>query len=39
MGRPSRFPLEVRERADRMVKEHQEAHASEWAALRLDSSN
>ena len=31
MGRPSRFSPEVRERAVRMVEEHQEAHASEWA--------
>ena len=33
MGRPSRFSPEVRERAVRMVEEHREAHASEWAAL------
>ena len=33
MGRPSRFSPEVRERAVRMVEEHQEAHASEWAVL------
>ena len=32
MGRPSRFSPEVRERAVRMVEEHREAHASEWAA-------
>ena len=31
MGRPSR---EVRERAVRMVEEHREAHASEWAVLQ-----
>ena len=31
--RPSRFSPEVRERAVRMVEEHQEAHASEWAVL------
>ena len=31
MGRPSRFSPEVRERAVRMVEEHREAHASEWA--------
>ena len=34
MGRPSRFSPEVRERAVRMVEEHQEAHASEWAVLQ-----
>ena len=34
MGRPSRFSPEVRERAVRMVEEHREAHASEWAALQ-----
>ncbi len=34
MGRSSRFSQEVRERAVRMVKEHREAHASEWAVLR-----
>ena len=34
MGRPSRFSPEVRERAVRMVEEHQEAHASAWAVLQ-----
>ena len=34
MGRPSRFSPEVRERAIRMVEEHREAHASEWAVLQ-----
>ena len=34
MGRPSRFSPEVRERAVRMVEEHREAHASEWAVLQ-----
>ena len=34
MGRPIRFSPEVRERAVRMVEEHQEAHASEWAVLQ-----
>ena len=34
MGRPSRFSSEVRERAVRMVEEHREAHASEWAVLQ-----
>ena len=34
MGRPSRFSPEVRERSVRMVEEHREAHASEWAALQ-----
>ena len=31
MGRSSRFSSEVRERAVRMVEEHREARASEWA--------
>ena len=34
MGRPSQFSPEVRERAVRMVEEHREAHASEWAVLQ-----
>ena len=34
MGRPRRFSPEVRERAVRMVEEHREAHASEWAVLQ-----
>ena len=34
MGRPSRLSPEVRERAVRMVEEHREAHASEWAVLQ-----
>ena len=34
MGRPSRFSPEVRQRAVRMVEEHREAHASEWAVLQ-----
>ena len=34
MGRPSRFSPEVRERAVRMVEEHREDHASEWAVLQ-----
>ena len=34
MGRSSRFSPEVRERAVRMVEEHREAHASEWAVLQ-----
>ena len=29
-----RFSPEVRERAVRMVEEHREAHASEWAVLQ-----
>ena len=33
MGR-SRFSSEVRERAVRMVEEHREAYASEWAVLQ-----
>ena len=34
MGRPRRFSSEVRERAVRMVEEHREAYASEWAVLQ-----
>lgn len=33
MGRPSRFSGEVRDRAVRMVLEHQGDHESQWAAI------
>jgi transposase len=33
MARPTRFSPEVRERAVRMVFEHGEEHASQWAAI------
>jgi transposase len=33
MARPGRFSPEVRERAVRMVFEHAQAHASQWAAI------
>ena len=33
MARPSRFSPEVRERAVRMVFEHPQDHASQWAAI------
>ena len=33
MGRPSKFSPEVRERAVRMVREHQDAYDSRWAAI------
>lgn len=33
MTRPSRYPQELRERAVRMVFEHQDEHPSQWAAI------
>jgi len=33
MARPSRFSPEVRERAVRMVFEHTQDHASQWATI------
>jgi transposase len=33
MGRPSKFSSEVRERAVRLVVEHQGQHDSQWAAI------
>lgn len=33
MGRPSKYPAEVRERAVRLVFESLGEHASEWAAI------
>jgi len=33
MGRPSNYSLEVRQRAVRMVLEHESAHESQWAAI------
>ena len=33
MGRPTRYPQEIRERAMRMVAEHRAEYPSEWAAM------
>ena len=33
MGRRSKYPTEVRERAVRLVFDEQEAHESQWAAI------
>ncbi len=38
MGRPSRYSSEVRERAVRMVVEHESQYDSQWAAIRSIAS-
>jgi transposase len=34
MGRQKRYSPEVRERAVRMIREHEKEHDSQWAAIR-----
>jgi len=34
MGRATRYPPELRERAMRLVREHRDEHPSEWAAIQ-----
>ena len=33
MTRPGRYPVEVRERAVRLVREHEDEYPSQWAAI------
>lgn len=38
MTRATRYPPELRERALRLVREHRDEHASEWAAIQSVAS-
>ena len=38
MTRATRYPAELRDRAMRMVREHRNEHASEWAAIQSIAS-
>ena len=39
MNNPVKYSAEVRERAVRMVLEHQDTHSSQWAAIESIAGN